>query len=101
MRFTILYLRAFPDREAAVRETLAHMDLRWFAPKVDANTLIMAGPPGSLLGGSTLEAVRGIIVGDAEIHDSENSSYRDGLFVEEWIAKRFGYAEAIVPEHWR
>ncbi len=95
------YVRAFPDREAAVRETLSHLDLRWFAPGVDAKTLIMAGPPGSLLSGSKLEAVRSLIAGDSEIHDSENSSYKDGLFVEEWIASKFGYAEAIVPEHWR
>ncbi|MCH7652743.1 MAG: acetylxylan esterase [Chloroflexi bacterium] len=95
------YLRAFPDREAAVRETLAHLDLRWFAPQVDANTLIMAGAPGSLLSGSALESVRSGISGEAEIHDSESSSYRDGLFVEEWIARKFGYAEAIVPEGWR
>ena len=95
------YLRTFPDREAAVRETLAYLDLRWFAPQVDANTLIMAGAPGNLLDGSALEPVRSGISGEAEIHDSENSSYRDGLFVEEWIARKFGYAEAIVPEHWR
>ena len=95
------YFRNFPDREAAVRETLGHLDLRWFAPHVYANTLIMAGAPGSLFDGPALESVRSGISGEAEIHDSENSSYRDGLFVEEWIAGKFGYAEAVLPEHWR
>ena len=41
------YLRAFPDRMAAVQRTLAYYDLRAMAPRVRATTLIMAGAPGS------------------------------------------------------
>src|SRR5437870_9181113 len=43
------YLRAFPDRAEAVQRTLAYYDLRAFAPRLSAPTLLMAGAPGSLL----------------------------------------------------
>src|ERR671931_1365812 len=43
------YLRAFPDRAEAVRRTLAYYDLRAFAPRLNATTLLMVGTPGTLL----------------------------------------------------
>src|SRR5919109_1343985 len=49
------YLRAFPDRAEAVRRTLAYYDLRAFAPRLSATTLLMAGAPGTLLDAPTLE----------------------------------------------
>src|SRR5439155_8812518 len=48
------YLRAFPTHAEAVRQTLAYYDLRAFAPRVRATTLLMAGAPGALLGARTL-----------------------------------------------
>ncbi len=95
------YLRLPPDRKDAVRRTLSYFDLRWFAPRVKATTLIMAGPPGSLLSAETLKPLAQSLGGKVEVHESQQSSYRDGLFVEEWTAKQLGLKEAIVPEHWR
>src|SRR5213594_495440 len=48
------YLRAFPAQAEAVRATLAHYDLRAFAPRVSATTLVIAGAPGTLLDRVTL-----------------------------------------------
>ena len=37
------------------------------------------------------------------VHDSEQSSYKDGLYVETWMAAQCGIQEVqrILPEHWR
>src|SRR5205814_8006481 len=48
------YVRLYPARADAVRTTLAYYDLRAFAPRVTASTLLMAGAPGSSLDGRTL-----------------------------------------------
>jgi cephalosporin-C deacetylase len=97
------YLRLHPARTEAVRRTLARFELRGFAPSVTATTLVMAGAPGSLLDGKELAPLVAALGGPATVHDSEQSSYKDGLFAERWIADRCGIADvdAILPEHWR
>jgi len=97
------YLRAFPARADAVRRTLAHFDLSAFAPRVTATTLVMAGAPGSLLDGAALRPLVAALAGPVTVHDSEQSSYQDGLYAERWMAERCGIpdVEAILPEHWR
>jgi hypothetical protein len=97
------YLRSFPSRAASVRRTLAYFDLVDFAPRVTAATLVMAGAPGSLLDGAALGPVRAALGGPVTVRDSEQSSYKDGLYAERWMAAQCGIAdvEAILPEHWR
>lgn len=95
------YLRLYPTRKEAVEGTLSHFDLKWFAPKVKATTLIMAGPPGSILDGSSLAAVSEATQGEVTVQESENSSYKDGVYSEEWISRELGYEDAILPVHWQ
>lgn len=95
------YVRTFPERKAGVDDTLSYYDLREFAPNVESPTLLMAGPTGSIMDGEALGPLVSGIKGEVTVHDSEQSSYKDGLYTEEWIAKQFGYADAIVPEHWQ
>ena len=63
----------------------------------------MAGAPGTLLDGSALSPLLSALGGPVTVHDSEQSSYRDGLYAERWMAARCAIAdvEAILPEHWR
>jgi hypothetical protein len=37
------------------------------------------------------------------VHESEQSSFKDGLYVEQWIADGCGIPDVrrIIPEHWR
>jgi hypothetical protein len=37
------------------------------------------------------------------VHESEHSTYRDGLYTEQWIAAHCGISDlqSILPEHWR
>jgi len=97
------YVRMFPARAESVRRTLTYFDLIDFAPRVTAATLVMAGAPGSLLDGAALEPLRSALGGPVTVHDSEQSSYQDGLDAERWMAAQCGIAdvEAILPEHWR
>ena len=95
------YLNLHPERREAVADTLGYFDLSGFAPRVNARTLLMAGAPGSSLDAEGLAAVSGAIQGDVSVYESQSSSYRDGVHQEEWLAREFGFAEAILPEHWR
>jgi cephalosporin-C deacetylase len=97
------YLRAFPDRTEAVRQTLAYYDLRAFAPRLSASTLLMAGAPGTLLDASTLEPIARAIQGPVTVHASEQSTYKDGLYTEQWMAAQCGITDVhhVLPEHWR
>lgn len=97
------HLRLFPDRGEAVRRTLGHFELGAFAPRVAAATLVMAGAPGSLLDGAALRSVTAALAGPVTVHESEQSSYQDGLYAERWMAEQCAIpdVEAILPEHWR
>ena len=97
------YLRAHPARAEAVRHTLSRYDLCAFAPRVGATTLLMAGAPGTLLDALALRPLVSALRGPVTVHESEQSSYRDGLYAERWMAAQCGLADvdSILPEHWR
>jgi len=97
------YLRMFPARAEAVRQTLAYYDLRAFAPRVTATTLLMAGAPGTLLDGPALGPLVTALQGQVTVYDSAQSNYKDGLYAEQWIAAQCGITDvqSILPEPWR
>jgi cephalosporin-C deacetylase len=97
------YLRAFPGRAEAVRRTLAYYDLLSFAPCVTATTLLVAGAPGTLLDASMLRPLVTALQGQVTVYDSEQSSYKDGLYIEQWMAAQCGITDlqSVLPEHWR
>lgn len=97
------YLRAFPSQVAAVQRTLAYYELQPFAARVTASTLLMAGPTGSLLDAQALAPLVQALQGAVMVHESEQSSYRDGLYAERWMAEQCGITDVghILPEHWR
>jgi len=97
------YLRLFPARAGAVRSTLSYYDLRAFAPRVAATTLLRTGAPGTLLDAVALRPLVTALRGQVAVHESEQSSYKDGLYAEQWTAAQCGIADvqSILPEHWR
>ncbi|MDQ3829201.1 MAG: acetylxylan esterase [Candidatus Tectomicrobia bacterium] len=97
------YLRTFPAKAADVRRTLAYYDLQAFAPRVNATMLLMTGAPGSLLEAPALASLVTALPRPVTVHESEQSSYKDGLYAEQWMAERCGIADVkrILPEHWR
>jgi len=95
------YLRLHSCRSEPVAETLSYFDLRNFAPSVKAETLLMAGPAGSALGPEALRELASSIPGGADVYASRQSSYKDGLHQERWVASKLGFDGPIVPAHWR
>lgn len=95
------YLNLYPERRSVVSETLTYFELSSFAPRVEARTLLMASAPGGSLDADGLSAVSGEVQGDVSVYESQSSSYKDGMYQEEWLAREFGFADAILPEHWR
>ncbi len=97
------YLHMFPPRADAVRRTLTYYDLRGFAPRVAATTLLMAGAPGSLLDAQALRPLIAALPGRVTVYESQQSLYKDGLYTEQWMAAQCGITDvqSILPEHWR
>lgn len=95
------YLRLYPARNEAARRTLSYCDLRWFAPRVNATTLLMAGADGAALDAAALDPLAQAIAGETEVHQSEHSGYKDGVYSEEWLTRQFGMAEPSLPPHWQ
>ena len=63
----------------------------------------MAGAAGSLLDGLALHPLVAARPGRVTVYESEQSSFKDGLYAEQWMAAQCGIAElqSILPEHWR
>ncbi len=95
------YLRQRPGAAEAVESTLSHFDLRWFAPRVSASTLLEAGPAGSALDRSGLQSLIDALPNPPDVYESQRSNYKDGMFVETWVSDKLGCGEPILPEHWR
>jgi cephalosporin-C deacetylase len=97
------YLRAHPDRADAVRATLAYYHLPFFAPRVRATTLVVAGAPGAVPDAAALESLTSALGDRVTLRVSEQSSYKDGLHVERWMAAGLGVpdVESILPAAWR
>lgn len=95
------YLNLYPERKDAVSNTLDYFELSRFAPRVKARSLLMAGARGGSMDAGALSSVSNAIQGGATVYESQSSSYKDGLRQEEWLAREFGFANAILPEHWQ
>ncbi|RUA01144.1 MAG: hypothetical protein DSY88_09485 [Candidatus Poseidoniales archaeon] len=95
------YLRHSPLNRGDAQRTVGYFNPRWFAPKFDGSTLVMAQHTGGLLDAAGLAPVIEGLGGSTTVHESQDSSYLDGLILERWITAQFGFDEAIVPEHWQ
>jgi len=97
------YIRSNPSDLDVVGSILEHYNLRWHTQSVTANTLIMADHESGIYSPDVLSDLEESISGEITLHESERSSFKDGMFAENWITgEMFGKdASPIVPEHWR
>ncbi len=95
------HLRHNPDSEAAAAETLSYFDPRWFAPRVTARTLVQTAPSGGFLDKDGLSPLLNAFPVQPDVYESQQSNYKDGMFVEHWVADQLGFDAPILPEHWR
>jgi hypothetical protein len=63
----------------------------------------LAGAPGTLLDRIALTPLVSALRGQVTVYESEQSTYKDGLYAEQWMAAQCGIedVQAILPEHWR
>ena len=95
------YVRLHPEKKDAVHRTLSYFHPRMFAPRVGATTLLLAGAPGTPTDSQALRPLAKAFGGEVTVHESEHSSYKDGLFEKRWISDQLGFDEPVLPEAWR
>ena len=86
----------------AVAETLTYFDLVHHARNVSAKTLIVSGSRSSVVHASVLRPVQSALSGESQLFESHDSSFRDGLYCEQWITENLvsNGVDPIVPLHW-
>ena len=96
------YLRMYPDDADKISETLSYFDPTYHATNINAKTLIVAGSAGSVVDASVLLPFQSSLRGASHLFESQDSSYKDGLYCEQWITKNLVSSDAdpIVPLHW-
>lgn len=96
------YLRLFQDQTGSISTILEYYNLRWHSQSVTASTLIMADHSTGLFSSKRICPLVDGIAGEVTVHESERSSYRDGLFVEKWVTSQLlgDCVEPIIPRHW-
>jgi len=88
------YLRMYPDKRGLVEQTLSYFYPLFFASAVHARTLLWGNP-------EAVESLSATIAGETDVRESEQSTFKDGLFEERWIAEQLGFSDAIVPRCWQ
>lgn len=87
------YLRLYPERREAVARTLSFFEPMFFAPSVRIPTLLWGHA-------ATVGALADAMKGPVEVKESAQSSFRDGVYKEQWLARQLGFDEPILPAHW-
>ncbi len=95
------YVRTNPEQAEQVWRTLAHFDLRHFAPKVQSDTLLVTGNERDFFSPTVMQPLLEALGSKATPYISTHSSYQDGVQQEAWLRARYGYAEPLLPPHWR
>ena len=94
-------LRRRPTDIDDIRRTLALYDLRAFVRSITATRLILAGPAGTALDARILGTLADTV--RATLHESEQSQYKDGVFLLSWLASQFRMprSASLLPHAWR
>jgi cephalosporin-C deacetylase len=95
------YARYYPDQAAAMWETLAYFEPAYFAPRIQAETVIVNGGEGALFSPEVVQPLMDAIGGNASGYASQHSSYLDGVRQATWLAERYSIGEAPLPPHWQ
>ncbi len=95
------YIRAYPDQAEAVWRTLNYFDPIHFAPRVRAATLLISGTARDLFSPEVVTPLAEALSGPVTRYETTHSTYRDGVYREAWLRRRYGFAESLLPAHWR
>jgi cephalosporin-C deacetylase-like acetyl esterase len=95
------YVRTYPQRAAAMARTLSYFDPIYFAPKVQAATVLVTGNDRDLFSPAVMAPLAAAFPKPVEQVVSAHSSYQDGVAQARWLAARYGLGEPLLPPHWR
>lgn len=95
------YLRTYPHHSDAVWQTLSYFDPIHLAPKVKASTLLVTGSEKDAYPAAALQPLAEALGGPVETYETAHSAYKDGVHQEEWLRKRYGFSEPLLPPHWQ
>jgi cephalosporin-C deacetylase-like acetyl esterase len=84
------YLRAFPEKTAAVARTLSYFDPQYHAPAVQAETVLSVGDPGTVGGPEWLKPLADALGGRVEEYRLSHEGGTDHDWLDAWLARRLG-----------
>jgi len=71
------YRRTYPEKEAAMWQTLSYFDPLFFAPRIKADVRVSVGPAGSLFSRATAEPLVRAIAGRVDVDERTGYGYLD------------------------
>ena len=95
------YVRTYPEHATAVWRTLSYFEPTYFAPKVQAETVIVTGNDDDLLSPDCLTPLTAAFQNSVTPYETSHSAARDGVHQAAWLAQRYGFAEPLLPSHWQ
>lgn len=95
------YARTYPNRAAAMWETVRYFDPIYFAPQVRAETVLVIGNEKDLISPAVAAPLVEAFARPVTQYVSAHSSYKDGVNQATWLATRYGLGEPVLPPHWR
>ncbi len=95
------YARAYPEKAAGMWRTLRYFDPIHFAPKVQAETMLVSGSENDLFSPEVIAPLAAAFVRPPQQVITAHSSYKDGVQRARWQAERYGLGEPMLPPHWQ
>ncbi len=95
------YVRTYQAQAEQIWRTLAYFDLRHFAPKVQADSVLVTGNERDFFSPTILQTLLAAFSGAVTAYVSTHSAYQDGMQQEAWLRARYGYTEPLLPPPWR
>jgi len=83
------YLRFYPEKQEVVYQTLAYFDPLFFAPHVEAPTLVVCQGEGSRFSPTTSKPLMDALSAKGELRLHTGFGHTEHLYQEEWLKKRW------------
>jgi cephalosporin-C deacetylase len=94
------YARSYPDRAAAMWNTVNYFNPLHFAPKVEAETVLVTGNERDMFSPEVIAPLANAFPKAVDQYVSLHSGYKDGVRQATWLAERYGLGTPVLPPHW-
>lgn len=94
------YARYYPDRAAAMWQTVNYFNPLHFAPKVKAETVLVTGNERDMFSPEVVKPLVDAFGKPVTQYVSAHSSYKDGVQQATWLAEHYGMGAPVLPPHW-